>query len=133
MQQNCKILTYLKVCYSISRMDVDKFVEQFGDVLLACPVGASQEQMTLAEFSKLDVGQKFIGAMATSHALLAENGMDNEQALTIVGGAALVRDENEKIIGLSQPVTDLEVSTDAGTKKKLMSPFLSTQTQTNQQ
>lgn len=127
-----QILTKSKVWYSISSMGIEKFVEQYGGVVLACPVGASEERMTIAEFSEHELGQKFIGAMATSHSLLAESGMDEEQALTIVGGAALVRDEDEKIIGLSQPAAELEVSPDSEAKKKLMSPFLSTQPQTNQ-
>ncbi len=100
-------------------MSMDTFVEQFGNVRLRCPVGASEEEMTVAEFSKLEIGQKFIGGMATSHSLLAESGMDDEQALTILGGSALVRDENESIVGLHSDEVPDALAED---KKKLMSP-----------
>jgi hypothetical protein len=104
-------------------MSVERFVEQFGNVILECPVGASKEQMTVAEFSELEIGQKLIGGMATSHALLAESGIGGEQALTIVAGAALVRDEQENIIGLHSSKEAPEM---LEPKKKLMSPGLQT-------
>lgn len=101
-------------------MALENFVERFENVLLQCPVDGSPEQMTVGEFSKLEMGQKFLGAMATSHAALLEAGMDDEKALTIIGGAALVRDENENIMGLQDQIVEV----DSGeTKKKLMNIF----------
>ena len=84
---------------------LERFVAKFGNVIVGCAAGKSTLEMPIADFSQTEMGQKYLGAMANGFDTLTESGMDAEPALTIVAGAALIRDEDNRIKGLEeQPV-----------------------------
>lgn len=98
---------------------VTEFAERFPDLELACPAGYGHgETMTVAEFANTEQGTKYLGNIALGFNTLEQSDMGIEQALTIAGAGAFVRNEEGQIFGLEkrQP---MELTTTVESKKKL--------------
>lgn len=94
--------------------------DRYSDILVACPMPGQEavQPERIGDFLQTEIGQRVLGPALANVEILLENGMSEDQALSIALGPALVRDEEGQF--MRQPDAEQLVLADqlAESKKK---------------